>query len=255
VVIGRAGVGVDNIDLAAATRAGIAVVNAPTANTVAAAEQTLGLIFALARHIPAADASLRRGEWRRAQFVGRELRGSTLGIVGLGKIGLTLATRARALEMTLLGTDPFISRETAATHGVELVELPELLKRADVVTLHVPLNAQTRGFIGAAQIGLMKPTALLVNVARGGLIDEEALATALRDGRLGGAAIDVHEHEPPTDSPLLGAPNTVLTPHLGASTAEAQDKAGVEVAEQVLDVLAGRDAANTVNAAALARRN
>lgn len=248
IVVGRAGVGVDNIDLDAATRAGVAAVNAPTANTVAAAEQTLGLIYALARRIPGADASVRRGEWRRADFVGQELRGKTLGIVGLGKIGLTVAERARAMEMELLGNDPYIGEDQAAARGISLVTIDELLERADVITLHVPLTHATRGMIGAAQLARMKPGALLVNVARGGVVDEAALAEALREGRLGGAAVDVFEHEPPHDSPLLGAPNTVLTPHLGASTEEAQAKVAEEVVQQVIDLLAGRSARYVVNA-------
>jgi D-3-phosphoglycerate dehydrogenase len=246
-VIARAGVGVDNIDVAAATSAGITVVNAPTANTIAAAELTVGLMYALARHIPAADASLRRGEWQRSKFMGHELRGRTLGIVGLGKIGLAVAGRALAMEMRLIASDPYVEPAAAAAHGVELMELDRLLATADVVTLHVPLNDQTRALIGDSQLARMKPDALLVNVARGGLVDEAALAAALRDGRLAGAAVDVYEHEPPHDSPLLGAPNLVLTPHLGASTTEAQERAGVEVAEQVLEVLAGRPARYAVN--------
>jgi D-3-phosphoglycerate dehydrogenase len=246
-VIGRAGVGTDNIDLDAATRAGIAVVNAPTANTVAAAELTLALIYALARHLPQADQSLRRGEWRRADFVGMEMAGKTLGIVGLGKIGLAVAARAQAMDMTLLGNDPYVSPDVAENAGVRMVELDELLAKSDVVTLHIPLSDATRGMIGAAQLALLKPSALLVNVARGGVVDEAALAEALGTKRLAGAAVDVYEQEPPRDSPLLSAPNTVLTPHLGASTREAQDKVAVEVAEQVLDVLAGRPARFQVN--------
>ena len=248
-VIGRAGVGVDNIDVEAATAANVVVVNAPTANTIAAAELTVGLIYALARNVAAADASLRRGEWRRADFMGTELRGRTLGIVGLGKIGLTVADRARAMEMELVGSDPFVRTDIAAEHGIELVGLDELLRRSDVVTVHVPLNATTRGLIGERALSHMRPSAFIVNVARGGVVDEQALAEALGGGRLAGAAIDVYEHEPPRDSPLLSAPNTVLTPHLGASTREAQAKAGVEVAQQVLDVLAGRPAQYAVNAA------
>ena len=247
-VIGRAGVGVDNIDVEAATAAGIVVVNAPTANTIAAAELTVGLIYALARNVAAADASLRRGEWRSADFMGMELRGKTLGIVGLGKIGLTVADRARAMEMDLVGFDPFVAAPAAAEHGIRLVELDELLRRSDVVTVHVPLNAATRGLIDERALSQMKPSAFIVNVARGGVVDEQALAEALSGGRLAGAAIDVYEHEPPHESPLLSAPRTVLTPHLGASTREAQAKAGVEVAQQVLDVLAGRPAQYAVNA-------
>jgi D-3-phosphoglycerate dehydrogenase len=247
-VIGRAGVGVDNIDVAAATARGIVVVNAPTANTIAAAELTVGLIYALARQIAQADASLRRTEWRRADFMGTELRGKTLGIIGLGKIGLAVAERARAMEMNLVGSDPFVDREAAAARAIELLEVDELVRRSDVVTVHVPLNDSTRGLINETTLRLMKPTAVMVNVARGGVVDEPALAEALREGRLAGAAIDVYEHEPPTDSPLLDAPNTVLTPHLGASTSEAQQKAGIEVAQQVLEALAGRTPRYAVNA-------
>ena len=247
-VIGRAGVGVDNIDLAAATEAGITVVNAPTGNTIAAAEHTLALLFSLARHVPAADASVRRGEWKRAQFTGVELRGKTLGIVGLGKVGMAIADRARGMEMDVLGHDPFVTEEAAALHGVHLRQLRDLLATADAVTVHVPLTRSTRDLIGAAQIALMKPGAFLVNVARGGVIDEAALATALTEGRLAGAAVDVFTEEPPKDSPLLSAPNTILTPHLGASTTEAQTRVAVEAAEQMLDVLAGRPARYAVNA-------
>jgi D-3-phosphoglycerate dehydrogenase len=248
IVIGRAGVGVDNVDLEAATRAGVTVVNAPTGNTIAAAEHTLALMFGLARHIAAADASVRRGEWKRGQFTGNELRGRTLGIIGLGKIGQAIADRARALEMPVLGVDPFVTAEQAALHGVELVDLDGLLTRSDVVTVHVPLTRTTRGMIGLDALARMKPGALLLNVARGGVVDEAAVAQALRKGRLGGAAVDVFEHEPPTDSPLLDAPNTLLTPHLGASTEEAQVLVAEEVASQVLDVLAGRPARYAVNA-------
>jgi D-3-phosphoglycerate dehydrogenase len=248
VVIGRAGVGVDNVDLDAATRAGIVVVNAPTGNTIAAAEHTLALMYALARRVPAADASLRRGEWKRSSFTGTELRGKTLGIIGLGKIGLAIADRARAMEMAILGHDPYVSAEQAANHGVELIELDELLGRADVLTVHVPVTRETRGLIDAEAIARMKPTAFVLNVARGGVVDEADLAAALREGRLGGAAIDVFEHEPPAGSPLLDAPNTVLTPHLGASTAEAQVLVATEVAGQLLDVLEGRPARYAVNA-------
>ena len=248
VVIGRAGVGVDNVDLDAATRAGIVVVNAPTGNTIAAAEHTLALLYAVARRVAAADASVRRGEWTRSRFTGVELRGRTLGIVGLGKIGQAIAARARAMEMTVLGADPFVSEEQAARHGVELVEFDALLERSDAITLHVPLSRATRGLIGTKELARMKPDAILLNVARGGVIDEAAVAEALREGHLGGAGIDVFEHEPPNGSPLLDAPNTVLTPHLGASTAEAQVLVSEEVAAQILDVLDGRPARYAVNA-------
>ena len=246
-VVGRAGVGVDNIDLDAATRGGIVVVNAPTANTLAAAEHTLALILALARRVAAADASVRRGEWRRAAFMGTELGGKTLGIVGLGRVGLAVADRARAFAMTLLGSDPIVGPDVAAAHGVRLVEVDELISQSDIVTLHVPLVAQTRGLLDAARLARMKHGALLINVARGGLVDEAALADALSAGRLGGAALDVFEQEPLGDAVLVSAPNTVLTPHLGASTAEAQDRASLEVVEGVLDVLAGRPATFQVN--------
>lgn len=246
-VVGRAGVGVDNIDVDAATGRAIAVVNAPTANTLAAAEHTLALILALARRICAADASVRRGEWRRADFMGSELGGKTLGIVGLGRVGLAVADRARAFDMTLLGSDPIVNPDVAVAHDVRLVELDELLSAADIVTLHVPLVAQTRGLLDGPRLARMKHGAVLINVARGGLVDEAALADALTAGRLGGAAIDVFEHEPLDDSDLLNAPNTVLTPHLGASTAEAQDRASLEVVEGVLDVLAGRPATFQLN--------
>ena len=188
VVIGRAGVGVDNVDLDAATRAGIVVVNAPTGNTIAAAEHTLALLYGLARRVAAGDAAVRAGDWKaaRGRLTGVELRGRTLGIVGLGKIGQAIADRARAMEMSILGQDPFVTAEQAALHGIELVALDELLRRSDVVTVHVPLNRQTRGLIGKRELATMKPTALLLNVARGGIIDEAALADALAAGTVGG---------------------------------------------------------------------
>lgn len=247
-VIARAGVGVDNVDLDAATRAGITVVNAPTGNTIAAAEHTIALLLALARKIPAGDASIRRGEWTRGPLQGVQLRGRTLGIVGLGKIGMAVAERARGLGMTLLGSDPFVTAEQAGLRGVELVTFEELLERADAVTVHVPLSRQTTALLDAKALARMKPGAFVLNVARGGIVDEAALAEALRSGRLAGAAIDVFDTEPPTGSPLLDAPNTVLTPHLGASTAEAQVAVAEEVAEQVLDVLDGHPARYAVNA-------
>jgi D-3-phosphoglycerate dehydrogenase len=247
-VIGRAGVGVDNVDLDAATRAGITVVNAPTGNTIAAAEHTLALLLAVARRIPAADASIRRGEWSRGALQGVQLRGRTLGIIGLGKIGMAIAEGARGLGMTLLGSDPYVTPEQAALRGVELVDLERLLERSDAITVHVPLTRATTGLIGARAIARMKPGAFVLNVARGGIVDEPALAAALREGRLGGAGIDVFETEPPTGSALLDAPNTVLTPHLGASTIEAQVAVAEEIAEQVLDVLDGRPARYAVNA-------
>ena len=247
IVVGRAGVGVDNVDVNAATEAGIVVVNAPTGNTLAAAEHTLALLFALARHVAAADASVRRGEWKRAAFTGVELAGKTLGIVGLGRIGMAIADRARALEMSVVGSDPYVAADAAAPHGVTLLPLDEVIATADFLTLHVPVTPDTRHLIDADRLARMKPTAFLLNVSRGSVVDEAAVAAALREGRLAGAALDVYETEPPTSSPILGAPNTVLTPHLGASTAEAQVRVGVEAAEQVLEVLEGRPARYAVN--------
>lgn len=252
-VVGVASVGTDRIDLAAATRAGVMVVNAPTGNTVAAAEHTMALMLALLRRIPSADASVRRGEWERAKYVGAELRHRTLGIIGLGKIGKAVARRAAAFEMRVIAYDPVLTADQATEHAARLVGLPELLTRADVISVHVPLTAQTRGMIGRAQIEAMKPGAVLLNVARGGLVDEVALATALRSGHLGGAALDVFATEPmAADNPLRDAPNAILTPHLGASTAEAQDRVGLEVAEQLLLALSGVTPPHAVNAPSIA---
>src|SRR6476661_6039585 len=191
---------------------------------------------------------MRRGEWKRGEFTGLELRGRTLGIVGLGKIGQAIAVRARAMEMVVLGSDPYLTEEQAANHGVELVDMATLLERSDVVTVHVPLTRATRGIIGKKEIARLKPGSIVLNVARGGIVDEAAVAAALTSGHLAGAGFDVFETEPPTDSPLLSAPNTLLTPHLGASTAEAQVLVAEEVAGQVLDVLEGRSARYAVNA-------
>jgi D-3-phosphoglycerate dehydrogenase len=248
IVIGRAGVGVDNVDLEAATKAGIVVVNAPTGNTISAAEQTIALMLALARKTAAADASMRRGEWKRSSFTGVELRGRTLGIIGLGKIGQAVADRARGLEMNIIGYDPFVTADQAALHGINLVDVETIIEKADVITVHVPLNKATRGMIGPDQIAKLKPGVMLVNVARGGVYDEAAVAAGLVEGKITGAAFDVYETEPPVDSPLLTAPNTVLTPHLGALTAEAQLRVAEEACEQVIDVLAGRSARYAVNA-------
>jgi D-3-phosphoglycerate dehydrogenase len=248
IVIGRAGVGVDNVDLEAATRAGIVVVNAPTGNTISAAEQTIALMLALARKTAAADASMRRGEWKRSSFTGVELRGRTLGIIGLGKIGQAVADRARGLEMNIIGYDPFVTADQAALHGINLVDVETIIEKADVITVHVPLNKATRGMIGPDQISKLKPGVMLVNVARGGVYDEAAVAAGLAEGKIAGAAFDVYETEPPVDSPILTAPNTVLTPHLGALTAEAQLRVAEEACEQVVDVLAGRSARYAVNA-------
>ena len=236
-VVARAGVGLDNIDVEAARAAGLTVLNAPDGNTIAAAEHTLALLLAVARHVPAADASVRAGEWQRARFGGTELRGKTLGIVGLGRIGLAVADRARAFGMRIAGHDPRVSPAVCAERGIEAMDLASLLEVADVLTVHVPLTAETTGMLDATALGRLKPGAIVLNVARGGIVDEAALASALRDGRLAGAGIDVYEHEPPAGSPLLAAPNTVLTPHIAASTAEAQVAVGIEIAERVLRAL------------------
>jgi D-3-phosphoglycerate dehydrogenase len=252
-VVGVASVGTDRVDLAAATRGGVMVVNAPTGNTIAAAEHTMAMMLALLRQIPGADASVRRGEWERARFIGAELRHRTLGVIGLGKIGKAVARRAAAFEMRVMAHDPFLTAEQADENAARLVGLPELLGRADVITVHVPLTAHTRGMIGEAQIGAMKPGAVLLNVARGGLVDEAALAQALRDGRLAGAAVDVFSTEPmAADNPLRDAPNTILTPHLGASTSEAQGRVGVEMAEQLVMALSGVTPPYALNAPSVA---
>ncbi|HEX2252365.1 MAG TPA: phosphoglycerate dehydrogenase [Thermoanaerobaculia bacterium] len=238
-VVGRAGTGTDNIDLAAASRRGILVINAPGANTVSAVEHTFALLLALARQVPAADASLRAGEWKRSRFLGTELRGKTLGILGLGRIGREVAERARAFRMVVVAHDPHLIAGTAARVGVELLALDELLARADVVTLHLPLTPQTHHLLDADRLAGMKRGALLINCARGGLIDEAALLAALDAGHLGGAGLDVFATEPPADLALAAHPRVVATPHLGAQTREAQERASSEVAAMVLRALAG----------------
>ncbi|MBM4429207.1 MAG: phosphoglycerate dehydrogenase [Chloroflexi bacterium] len=250
-VIGRAGTGVDNIDLEAATRRGIVVVNAPYGNTVSVAEHTIGMMLALARRIPYADCALRQGRWEKIRCEGVQLRGKVLGLVGLGRIGTAVARRALAMEMQIVGYDPFVTPERAAQAGVRWVTMEELLQVSDFVSLHLPENQQTRRMVGERELALMKPTSVLINCARGGLVDEQALANALQTGRLAGAALDVFENEPPTGSPLLCCDSVVLTPHLAGSTAEAQRDAAVDVARQVLDVLAGRMPEYPVNAPSL----
>jgi len=248
-VIGRAGVGTDNIDLEAATRHGILVVNAPTSNTIAAAEHTIAMMLALARHIPMADATMRKGGWDRTKFVGVEVRDKVLGLIGLGRIGTEVAKRAQALAMEVIAFDPFVSADHAARVNVKLVELPELLRTADFISLHTPQTPQTRKIINAEALSLVKPTARIINVARGGLIDEDALLAALDEGRLAGAAIDVFPQEPPpAESRLRSHPKVILTPHLGGSTQEAQIGVSVDVARQIIDVFEGRLAEHAVNA-------
>lgn len=251
-VVARAGVGVDAIDVAAATDAGIVVLNTPGANTLAAIEQTFALMLSLVRHTPAAVASVRAGRWERKPFIGSELAGKTLGIVGLGRIGGGVAARAAAFGMTLLAADPFISRTRAEALGAELVPLDALLARADIVTLHVPLGPQTLGLIDAGKLALLRPHASIVNCARGGVIDEAALLAALDAGALAGAAIDVVAEEPPppdgTGARLHRHPRVVATPHLGGSTREALERIAVELAHDVASVLLGGPASAAVNA-------
>jgi D-3-phosphoglycerate dehydrogenase len=250
-VVGRAGVGVDNIDVEAATRRGILVVNAPRGNIAAAAEHTIALLMACARWIPQADASVRRGEWLRSKYTGVEIRGKTLGVIGLGNIGTEVAKRAQGLEMEVLAFDPVVPQERAEQFNVELVSLEDLLRRSDFVTVHVPLLDGTRNLLNADRLALLKPTARLINAARGGIVDEVALAEALRSGTLAAAAADVFEREPPAESPLLDLPNFIATPHIAASTAEAQTSVAFDVAEEVAAVLAGELPRYTINAPAL----
>jgi len=247
-VIARAGVGVDNIDVEEATRYGIMVVNAPTANTVSAAEHTIALILASARNIPQANAVLKSGVWRRSDFLGTEVRDKTLGIIGLGKVGSEVARRARGLEMKLTAYDPFISVEYANNLQVKLVPLEQLLKESDFITLHLPLTASTKRLLKAKELALVKPTARIINCSRGGLIDEEALAKAVREKRVAGAAIDVFPTEPTTKSVLFEEDNIIVTPHLGASTTEAQATAAKDVAKQIIDVFKGQPPRYSVNA-------
>lgn len=250
--IGRAGVGVDNIDVAAATARGIIVMNAPDGNTMTTAEHTVALLLALARRVPQANASLRAGKWERKKFVGVELRGKTLGIVGLGRIGRVVASRARGFEMKVVAYDPFIAPEQARDFELELAPLAEVCARADFLTVHTPLTAETRGIIGARELASMKPEARIINCARGGLIDEQALLSALREGRIAGAALDVFEQEPPPlDHPLFALDEVITTPHLGASTKEAQEGVAVTVAEQMRDYFETGALRGAVNAPAL----
>ncbi|MFM7719467.1 MAG: phosphoglycerate dehydrogenase [Actinomycetota bacterium] len=247
-VVARAGIGLDNVDVEAATKRGVLVVNAPQSNIVSAAEHTLALLLALARNIPSADASLRAGSWDRGRFQGTELLGKTLGVIGLGRVGVLVAQRAAAFGMKVTAFDPYVPRERGRELGVEIVpSLEALLVAADVVTIHLPKTPETEGLLGARELALMKPGARLVNTSRGGLVDEEALAKALEDGHLAGAALDVFAHEPPGDSPLLRLDQVVATPHLGASTSEAQDKAGTSVAEMVRLALLGEFVPYAVN--------
>lgn len=247
VVVGRAGIGVDNIDVDAATEHGVLVVNAPNANTISAAEHTMALLLAQARRIPEADRSLREGRWDRKNFKGIELHGKTLGVLGLGKIGTLVAQRASSFGMKIVAYDPFVSPDRAKRLGVEMLSLDEIFAAADMLTIHLPRTPQTEDLINADSIKKMKDGVRIVNVARGGIVNEADLADAVRSGKVGGAAVDVFDSEPTTDSPLFAVPQITVTPHLGASTVEAQDKAGVAVAEAVGKALAGELVLSAVN--------
>lgn len=248
----RAGVGTDNIDKDAATRWGIVVMNTPGGNTLSTAEHTIALMLALSRNIAPAYQSLREGKWDRNKYMGTQVAGKTLGIVGLGRIGLAVAKRALALEMNVLGYDPFLSREKAREFGIEAVETVEALwPRIDYLTVHTPLNDETRGLVGAAQIERMKPGVRFINAARGGIYDESVLATALKSGRIGGVALDVYATEPCTESPLFGLPGVVCTPHLGASTEEAQTQVATEAVELIVAYLTTGAIRHAVNVASL----
>ena len=246
-VIGRAGVGLDNVDAEVATKRGIIVMNVPAGNTISTAEHTMSLIMALARRIPQADAHLRAGLWERSKFVGVELFGKTLGIVGLGKIGTEVAKRSQSFGMRIIAYDPFLSPERAQQLEIQLTDLKTLYQEADFITVHTPLTSETKHLIGAKEIAMMKPGVRLINCARGGIIDERALHQAITEGKVAGAAIDVYEEEPPKNNPLCALDQVVCTPHLGASTQEAQLNVAVEVAKQVADALLGRGIRNAVN--------
>lgn len=254
-VVGRAGVGVDNIDVPAATAAGVTVVNAPTGNTVAAAEHSVAMLLALARHIPQAHASVQAGEWQRSRFMGTELRGKRLGLLGLGRIASLVAERAQALAMEVVAHDPYVGADYAANQGVQLLGLDELLATADFISIHVPSTEQTRGLFNAERLARCQPGVFIVNCGRGDVIDEAALMEALNSGQVAGVALDVFPHEPPANSPLLGHPHTVLTPHIAGSTHEAQRQVAVDVAEQVLDVLHGRLARYAINTPIIAPKD
>ncbi len=248
-VVARAGVGLDNVDIKSATTAGVMVVNAPTSNIISAAELTVGHILSLARHIPAAHAALAQGQWKRSAYTGTELYEKNIGIIGLGRIGALITERLKSFGTNVLAYDPYVTSARAQQLGVQLVSLDELLEQSDFITIHMPKTPETTGMISTPQLAKMKKTAYIVNVARGGLIDEDALFTALSTGVIAGAGLDVFVNEPPKDSPLLSLPNVVVTPHLGASTDEAQEKAGIAVAKSVRLALAGELVPDAVNVA------
>ena len=250
-VVARAGIGLDNVDVDAATRRGVMVVNAPQSNIISAAEQTMALMLAQARNIPQADRSLKGGAWERAKWEGVELAGKTIGLIGLGRVGTLVAQRAAGFGMRVIGYDPYVSADRAKEMGVDAMPtLEALLVQSDFVSIHLPRTPETEGLLGAHELSLLKPGARLINTARGGIVDEDALAKALEGGQLGGAALDVFAVEPTTDSPLFGREDVVVTPHLGASTREAQDKAGTTVAEMVRLALKGEFVPYAVNVSA-----
>ncbi|MCF3933485.1 phosphoglycerate dehydrogenase [Acuticoccus sp. M5D2P5] len=246
-VIGRAGIGVDNVDVPAASRAGVIVMNTPFGNSITTAEHAIAMMFAVSRQIAAADASTQAGKWEKNRFMGRELTGKTLGVIGCGNIGSIVASRAIGLRLRVIAFDPFLTAERAQEIGVEKVELEELFRRADIVTLHTPLTERTKNVVSKEAIASMRDGAILINCARGGLVDEAALREALDSGKLGGAGIDVFSSEPATDNVLFGAPNLVCTPHLGAATSEAQENVALQVAEQMSDYLLRGAVANALN--------
>jgi D-3-phosphoglycerate dehydrogenase len=246
-VVARAGVGLDNVDVEAATKAGVMVVNAPSSNIVSAAEHAVALLLSVARNVPQAAASLKGGEWKRAAFTGVELQDKVAGLLGLGRIGALVAQRLAAFGMRVIAYDPYVAAARAAQLGVRLVGLDELLTQADFISVHLPKNAETIGLIGERELRMVKPEVRVINAARGGIVDENALASAIKEGRVAGAGLDVYASEPCTDSPLFGFANVVATPHLGASTYEAQEKAGTQVARSVRLALAGEFVPDAVN--------
>lgn len=246
--VGRAGIGVDNIDIKACTEKGTVVMNTPFGNAVTTAEHTLAMMFALARHIPQANASTHQGLWEKSKFMGTELSGKLLGIIGAGNIGSIVASKARGVGLRVQAYDPFLTTERAETLGIKKVELEDLFKSSDLVSLHVPNTPDTRNIVDATAINMMKPGAMLINCARGGLVDELALLAALKNNHLHGAALDVYEQEPAKENPLFGLPNCICTPHLGASTQEAQEKVAVQIAEQLSDYLLDGAISNALNA-------
>jgi len=246
-VIGRAGVGVDNVDLETATKQGVIVMNTPEGNTISTCEHTVSLLMALARNIPQAHASVKRGEWKRPQFIGAELNQKVLGVIGFGRIGREVAFRANAFGMKVLAYDPFISKENLRQLGVEFADFETLVKSSDFITLHIPLTEQTKNIINEKAFALMKKGVYIINCARGGLVDEKALYEAIKSGKVRGAALDVFEKEPPEKNPLLTLEQVIVTPHLGAATQEAQENVGISVAQQVVDALLERGIRNAVN--------